>query len=100
MYDPPEGAATRRLALDAVRLRWLPSQRVPPIRKRRPMRTGGILTLVIAHRGASADAPENSLAAFRLALDEGADGVESSLCGRPAAVASMAEARRQGEHLR
>jgi glycerophosphoryl diester phosphodiesterase len=32
--------------------------------------------LVIAHRGASADAHENSLAAFRLALDQGADGVE------------------------
>lgn len=32
--------------------------------------------LVIAHRGASRAAPENTLAAFRLALDEGADGVE------------------------
>jgi glycerophosphoryl diester phosphodiesterase len=32
--------------------------------------------LVIAHRGASADAPENTLAAFRLAWEQGADGVE------------------------
>jgi len=32
--------------------------------------------LVIAHRGASAAAPENTLAAFRRARDEGADGVE------------------------
>jgi glycerophosphoryl diester phosphodiesterase len=32
--------------------------------------------LIIAHRGASASAPENTLAAFRLAHDEGADGVE------------------------
>jgi glycerophosphoryl diester phosphodiesterase len=32
--------------------------------------------LVIAHRGASADAVENTLAAFRLAREEGADGVE------------------------
>lgn len=32
--------------------------------------------LVIAHRGASAHAPENTLAAFRLARDIGADGVE------------------------
>lgn len=32
--------------------------------------------LVIAHRGASAHAPENTLAAFRLALEQGADGVE------------------------
>lgn len=32
--------------------------------------------LVLAHRGASAEAPENTLAAFRLALEQGADGVE------------------------
>jgi glycerophosphoryl diester phosphodiesterase len=32
--------------------------------------------VVIAHRGASAHAPENTLAAFRLALEHGADGVE------------------------
>jgi glycerophosphoryl diester phosphodiesterase len=34
------------------------------------------LPLVIAHRGASHAAPENTLAAFRLARLEGADGVE------------------------
>ena len=33
-------------------------------------------TLVIAHRGASADAPENTLAAMELAIREGADWVE------------------------
>ena len=32
--------------------------------------------LIIGHRGASAHAPENTLAAFQLALDAGADGVE------------------------
>lgn len=32
--------------------------------------------LIVAHRGASAHAPENSLAAFRAAIDVGADGVE------------------------
>jgi glycerophosphoryl diester phosphodiesterase len=32
--------------------------------------------MVIAHRGASAEAPENTLAAFRLALELGAEGVE------------------------
>ena len=31
---------------------------------------------VIAHRGASARAPENTLTAFRAALEDGADGVE------------------------
>lgn len=34
------------------------------------------MTLVIGHRGASHDAPENTLEAFRLARDLGADGVE------------------------
>ncbi len=32
--------------------------------------------LVLGHRGANRDAPENTLAAFRLALAQGADGVE------------------------
>jgi glycerophosphoryl diester phosphodiesterase len=33
--------------------------------------------LIIGHRGASHDAPENTLAAFRLALAQGADGFEA-----------------------
>ncbi|MCP4357764.1 MAG: glycerophosphodiester phosphodiesterase [Chloroflexi bacterium] len=32
--------------------------------------------LLLGHRGASADAPENTLAAFRLAQAQGADGIE------------------------
>ncbi|MDA1056051.1 MAG: glycerophosphodiester phosphodiesterase family protein, partial [Planctomycetota bacterium] len=32
--------------------------------------------LIIAHRGGSHDAPENTLAAFRLAFEQGADGIE------------------------
>jgi len=32
--------------------------------------------LIVAHRGASADAPENTLAAFRLAFQQNADGIE------------------------
>lgn len=32
--------------------------------------------LIIAHRGASGDAPENTLAAFQLAWDQEADGIE------------------------
>ncbi len=31
---------------------------------------------IIAHRGANAYAPENTIAAFQLALDQGADGIE------------------------
>ena len=34
------------------------------------------LPLIIAHRGASRDAPENTLAAFKLAWQQGADGIE------------------------
>ena len=32
--------------------------------------------LIIGHRGASAEAPENTLSAFGLALEQGADGIE------------------------
>lgn len=48
-------------------LGWLHSGPYPT-RRDRP--------LVLGHRGASADAPENTLAAFREALRQGADGVE------------------------
>ena len=33
-------------------------------------------TMIQAHRGASADAPENTMEAFRLAVDIAADGIE------------------------
>ncbi|HEU4382806.1 MAG TPA: glycerophosphodiester phosphodiesterase [Anaeromyxobacteraceae bacterium] len=46
----------------------------PSTRLRLPTAPGR--PLVLGHRGASADAPENTLAAFRLALAQGADGVE------------------------
>jgi glycerophosphoryl diester phosphodiesterase len=32
--------------------------------------------MIVAHRGASHDAPENTLAAFRLAWEQGSDGIE------------------------
>lgn len=38
--------------------------------------TNNKLPVLIAHRGASHDAPENTLAAFRLAWEQGADGIE------------------------
>src|SRR5688572_33314492 len=34
------------------------------------------MPLIIADRGASADAPEHTIAAFELALEQGADGIE------------------------
>ncbi len=37
---------------------------------------GPQVPLIIAHRGASSAAPENTLAAFELAITEGADGIE------------------------
>ena len=40
------------------------------------LRAPGKRPLVLGHRGARQSAPENSLRAFELALDEGADGVE------------------------
>ncbi|EDM77681.1 glycerophosphoryl diester phosphodiesterase [Plesiocystis pacifica SIR-1] len=36
----------------------------------------GSLPLIVAHRGASKDAPENTLAAFRLGFEQGADAIE------------------------
>lgn len=39
-------------------------------------RAAGAPPLVLGHRGARARAPENTIAAFDLAMDEGADGVE------------------------
>lgn len=35
-----------------------------------------IRPLIIAHRGASGEAPENTLAAFQLAMDQGCDAIE------------------------
>jgi glycerophosphoryl diester phosphodiesterase len=34
------------------------------------------MTLIVAHRGASAQAPENTMEAFRLGIEAGADGIE------------------------
>lgn len=40
------------------------------------MRSGSIIPLIIAHRGASAFAPENTLGAFKRAIEDGAEGIE------------------------
>lgn len=42
-----------------------------------PTGTPHNLPLIIGHRGASQDAPENTLESFRLAWDQGADGIEA-----------------------
>ena len=39
---------------------------------------------IVAHRGASYDAPENTLAAFQLAWERGADAIEGEFHDRPA----------------
>ena len=60
--------------------------------------------LVLGHRGASAVAPENTLAAFLLAREQGADGVELDVwrCGTGEVVVAHDEdtARVAGERLR
>ncbi|HVG22400.1 MAG TPA: glycerophosphodiester phosphodiesterase family protein [Blastocatellia bacterium] len=48
----------------------------PLFKSRRPAISHNRKPLVIAHRGASGFAPENTLAAFKLAIALGADGVE------------------------
>ncbi len=56
--------------------------------------------LVLGHRGASADAPENTLAAFRMALAQGADGFELDVwrCrGGEPVVIHDADCRRTGQ---
>lgn len=45
-------------------------------RVNRTMPAAAAHPLVIGHRGASADTPENSIAAFELAIEQGADGIE------------------------
>jgi glycerophosphoryl diester phosphodiesterase len=40
------------------------------------MEMGSQKPLVIGHRGAAGEAPENTLASFQLAMEQGADGVE------------------------
>lgn len=40
------------------------------------MATGSSVPLIIGHRGASAHAPENTLASFQRAIDDGAEGIE------------------------
>ena len=53
-------------------------------------RAGGAQPLVVAHRGASADAPENTLAAFRTAIEQGASVLECdvhlSADGKPVVI--------------
>ncbi len=58
-------------------------------------RAGGRAPLVVAHRGASADAPENTLAAFAEGIRRGADMLELDLlvAGRFPAVGGMTRDR-------
>jgi len=59
--------------------------------------------LVLGHRGASRDAPENTLAAFHLAMAQGADGFELDVwrcaSGEPVVIHDASTARTGGEPL-
>lgn len=59
--------------------------------------------LVLGHRGASRDAPENTLAAFHLAMAQGADGFELDVwrcaSGEPVVIHDASTARTAGEPL-
>jgi len=59
--------------------------------------------LVLGHRGASADAPENTLAAFHAAVVQGADGFELDVwrcgSGEPVVIHDVSTARTGGEPL-
>ena len=52
------------------------------------------LPLLVAHRGASADAPENTLAAYRLAFEHNADAIEGDSTSRKTTSSSTATTRR------
>lgn len=60
--------------------------------------------LVLGHRGASRDAPENTLAAFHLALAQGADGFELDVwrcgSGEPVVIHDATAERTAGTALR
>ena len=61
-------------------------------------------TLIIGHRGASRDAPENTLGSFRLAFEQGADGIEADFRltrdGRVVCLHDDSAARTAGVDLR
>lgn len=66
---------------DPSAARLFPSTALPrsPSRRWRPRDLAGLYPrrpILLAHRGASAEAPANTLVAFRLAAEMGADGVE------------------------
>ena len=60
--------------------------------------------MIIAHRGASARAPENTLAAFRQAIEDGADGIEfdvqASKDGAPVVFHDLTLRRMNGDKRR
>ena len=76
MRHPPFVAAAIALAVALV----VPGPcRTADAARRRCLAIGMSTPFLVAHRGASAYAPEHTLAAYRLALEQGADYVEQDL---------------------
>lgn len=69
--------ARRLISLSLAALVLLTALAFPANAQRR--QSSSSKPLLIAHRGASGNAPEHTLAAYRLAIDEGADFVEQDL---------------------
>ena len=73
VYDGVLGGRTVR-STTLLLLAVLPAS--PPTMSHDPGPTARRDVAIVAHRGASADAPENTLAAFRLGFEQGAHAVE------------------------
>ncbi len=69
----------------------------PRDRPRRGATAARVTPLVIAHRGASWDLPENTLPAFERAIEVGADFIELDVRARPTVSSWSRTTRREGE---
>ncbi|MBT3201421.1 MAG: hypothetical protein HN350_16090 [Phycisphaerales bacterium] len=71
-YDAPGGQSVSHMKRH-VGLAWLTLPLSPPRRENAKAKNQ---PMIVAHRGASRDAPENTIPAFKLAWEQGADAIE------------------------